>query len=156
MTPQQALLAQIDRNDRAIAQIESGDVDKQLNGKLADEGRVYILRELKAINDGLKRAPTDIDVLLQHGRTTFAIEAKNYAPSTMIPLDRYRADLDSLVAYRRENGNQVVPVFSMSNRPEDVRHLKLLQHEAKKRQVELIFGSAEESVEQIKLLGELR
>lgn len=56
MTPQQALLAQIDRNDRAIAQIESGDVDKQLNGKLADEGRVYILRELKAINDGLKQA----------------------------------------------------------------------------------------------------
>lgn len=56
MTPQQALLAQIDRNDRAIAQIESGDVDKQLNGKLADEGRVYILRELKGINDGLKQA----------------------------------------------------------------------------------------------------
>ncbi len=60
------------------------------------------------------------------------------------------------MAYRRENGNQVVPVFSMSNRPEDVRHLKLLQHEAQQRQVELIFGSAEESVEQIKLLGELR
>lgn len=56
MTPQQALRAQIDRNDRAIASIESGDVDKQLNGKLADEGRVYVLRELKAINDGLKQA----------------------------------------------------------------------------------------------------
>jgi len=56
MTPQQALRAQIDRNDRAIASIASGDVDKQLNGKLADEGRVYILRELKAINDGLKQA----------------------------------------------------------------------------------------------------
>ena len=107
-------------------------------------------------DDGLKRAPTDIDVLLEHGRTMFAIEAKNYASSTLMPLDRYRADLDSLVAYRKVHGKRVVPVFSMSNRPEDARYLKLLQHEAKKREVELIFGSAEESVEQIKLLGELR
>ena len=53
----------------------------------------------------------------------------------------------------------MVPVFSMSNRPEDMRCTwKLLQHEAKKREVELIFRrpGADESVEQIKLLGELR
>ncbi|MCK2097632.1 hypothetical protein [Thauera aromatica] len=144
---------------KVVGNSEVGTAGHLYELRLADSaaGRgIKVLGIGEKFDDGLKQAPTDIDVLLQHRRTTFAIEAKNYAPSTMMPLDRYRADLDSLVAYRRENGNQVVPIFSMSNRPEDARHLKLLQHEAKKRQVELIFGSAEESVEQIKLLGELR
>lgn len=144
---------------KVVGNSEVGTAGHLYELRLADSaaGRgMKVLGIGEKFDDGLKRAPTDIDVLLQHGRTTFAIEAKNYAPSTMMPLDRYRADLDSLVAYRKAHGRQVVPVFSMSNRPEDARHLKLLQHEAKKRQVELIFGSAEESVEQIKLLGELR
>lgn len=144
---------------KVVGNSEVGTAGHLYELRLADgaAGRgMKVLGIGEKFDDGLKRAPTDIDVLLEHGRTTFAIEAKNYAPTTLMPLDRYRADLDSLVAYRKVHGKRVVPVFSMSNRPEDIRYLKLLQHEAKKREVELIFGSAEESVEQIKLLGELR
>lgn len=144
---------------KVVGNSEVGTAGHLYELRLADgaAGRgMKVLGIGEKFDDGLKRAPTDIDVLLQHGRTTFAIETKNYAPTTLMPLDRYRADLDSLVAYRKVHGKRVVPVFSMSNRPEDARYLKLLQHEAKKREVELIFGSGEESVEQIKLLGELR
>ena len=61
MRPWEALREQIARNERAITGIENGDVDKKLNGKLADEGRIYIVRELKSINDGLKEALRLID-----------------------------------------------------------------------------------------------
>lgn len=106
-------------------------------------------------NDGLKRAPTDIDLVLKQGKTVLAVEAKNYSPSTLMPLDRYRADLDSLVAYRKAKGKHVVAVFSVSNRPHDLNYLKMLRREADKRKVELIFGNAEESVAQIKALGDI-
>lgn len=56
MTPQEALRTQIERNERAIQSLESKDVDKKLNGKLADEGRAHVIRELRGINQGLKEA----------------------------------------------------------------------------------------------------
>lgn len=66
MRPGEALREQIARNERAITGIENGDVDKKLNGKLADEGRVYIVRELKSINDGLKKALETIEPEASH------------------------------------------------------------------------------------------
>jgi len=56
MTPQQALQIQIERNDRSIRLIESREVDKQLNGVMADEGRAHVVKELTSINDGLREA----------------------------------------------------------------------------------------------------
>lgn len=107
-------------------------------------------------DDGLKRAPTDIDVILRRGDKTLAIEAKNYGSSSMIPMDRYRTDLDSLVAYRKARAEQnTVLIFSVANRPEKESYLKALKSAAKERDVELIFGDAQTSIEQINVIGKI-
>ena len=103
--------------------------------------------------DRLKRAPTDIDVILEREGKRFAIEAKHYAPTNPIPMDRYRADLDTLVEYKKTNSQQVIPIFTMTNKP-DGRYLKILKSEANKRDVELIFGKPQELVNKIKILEE--
>ncbi|EDN68076.1 conserved hypothetical protein [Beggiatoa sp. PS] len=103
--------------------------------------------------DGIKKGPTDIDIVLKKGNKTFAVEAKNYSSTTKIPMDKYRADLDTLVQYRKANASEkVVPVFSFTHQPTSPQHLKMLQHEAKKRDVELIFGSPEEQIIKLKHL----
>lgn len=43
----------------------------------------------------------------------------------------------------------------MTNKPIDPKYLKLLQYEADKRNINLIFGSAEEQIEQIKMLEKI-
>ena len=104
--------------------------------------------------DGLKKAPTDIDVVLERGGKRFAIEAKNYAPTKEIPTDQYRADLDTLVEYKKINSQQVIPIFAMTNEPSG-HYLKTLKGEANKRGVELIFGKPQALVEQMKVLAEI-
>ena len=105
--------------------------------------------------DGLKKAPTDIDILLGKGGKIFAIEAKNYASTTKIPMDKIEADLDTLVMYKQNNSNNMVPIFTVTNKPNHSRYLKMLQHEADKRGTQLIFGTPQEQVEQIKMLGKI-
>jgi len=102
--------------------------------------------------DGLKRAPTDIDVVLERGGKHFAIEAKDYAPTKQISMDQYRADLDTLVEYKKTNSQRVIPIFAMTNKP-DGHYLKILKDEADKRGVELIFGEPQGLVEQTKILA---
>lgn len=66
-------------------------------------------------DDGLKLSPTDIDVLLEKNGRTIAIEAKNYLPSTPIPMDKFRADMDTLVEFAaRDSSGSVLKVFSVS------------------------------------------
>lgn len=107
----------------------------------------------KKFSDGLKKAPTDIDVLLKKGSKVFAIEAKNYASTTKIPMDKFRGDLDTLVAYKNMNGNNIVPVFTITNKPNNLKYLKILQYESHKRGVQLVFGKPQEQIEQIKILS---
>ena len=102
--------------------------------------------------DGLKKAPTDIDVVLERGGKHFAIEAKHYAPTKQISMDQYRADLDTLVEYKKTNSQRVIPIFAMTNKP-DGHYLKILKDEADKRGVELIFGEPQGLVEQTKILA---
>ncbi|NVZ10178.1 hypothetical protein HW932_12995 [Allochromatium humboldtianum] len=104
--------------------------------------------------DGLKKGPTDIDVLLGKEGKIFAIEAKNYAATTKIPMDKFRADLDSLVMYKKTDKN-IIPIFTITNKPNDLGYLRMLQHEADKRGVQILFGSPQEQVEQIRMLGEI-
>ena len=92
-------------------------------------------------NDGQKKALTDIDIVLKKNSNIFAIEAKNYASTSKIPLDKYRADLDTLAIYRSQHSQKVIPVFTMTNIPQDSGYLKIMQNEANKRDVQLIFGS---------------
>ena len=104
--------------------------------------------------DGLKRAPTDIDIILERGGKRFAVEAKHYAPTKQISMDQYRADLDTLVEYKKTHLQQVIPIFAMTNKP-DGHYLKILKYEANKRGVELIFGEPQGLVEQTKILAEI-
>ncbi len=126
--------------------------------KIADAASVNSFKVLgigEKFRDGLKNAPTDIDVLLEKGGKLFAIEAKSYASTTKLPMDKFRGDLDSLVAYKNMNGNNVIPVFTITNKPNDLRYLKMLHHESNKRGIQLIFGKPQEQVEQIKMLGSI-
>ncbi len=99
-------------------------------------------------NDPAKSAETDIDVVLGHHGTIFAIEAKKYSTRSL-PMDSFRADMDTLVEFRKSNeisGNgRVIPVFSMSQVPQGFNH-RILEHEARKRDVQLVIGTPEEQV----------
>lgn len=103
--------------------------------------------------DGLKRAPTDIDVILEKDGKTIVIEAKNYLSSTALPMDSFRADLNTLMVYKKykgENGAEnVLPVFSLSNKPDQPNYLRLLELEAKRRDVQLVIGTPDDVITQI-------
>jgi hypothetical protein len=105
--------------------------------------------------DRLKKALTDIDIVLQKGGKTYAIEAKSFSSSTRIPMDKYRSDLETLVEYKGKHNNKIITIFSITKAPDDPNYLKLLLYEANKRGVQLITGSSQEQIEQIKLLGEI-
>jgi len=106
-------------------------------------------------NDKIKKSETDIDVLLKNDKATYAIESKHYQSTTNIKLDKYRADLDSLISYKNKmnkEGENIIPVFTFTHKPSNPKVLKVLQHEAKKRGVILIFGSPNE---QVKILRDI-
>lgn len=104
--------------------------------------------------DGVKRI-TDIDILIKKKGKTFAIEAKDYASDSIFPMDSFRADMDTLVAYKKQHGKSGVPVFSITNPPGDPATRKLLEKEAKRRGVELIYGSPEEQIHLINQLADI-
>ena len=104
-------------------------------------------------NDQLKRAPTDIDLLMGLRGRTLAVEAKDYLPDTPIPLDVFRADMDSLAQYRKlYPGERVIPVFTVTNRPKDTAVVRLLEQAAEQRGVELVFGDPGEQVYLMRML----
>ena len=96
-------------------------------------------------DDGIKNHPTDIDVVIEKNGKIFALEAKDYTSTTRIPLDQFRADMDSLVVYQsRKQPSKVIPVFSITRRPAHERDWKVLKNEAVKRGIKLIDGSPDE------------
>jgi len=106
--------------------------------------------------DGIKKSPTDLDVLLTRKGKTFAIEAKDYASKTPIPLDKFRGDMDTLISYVKQNpSDKIIPIFSMTNKPNSVSKMRQLEKMAEKKGVQLIFGNPQEQIVQIKLLGEI-
>ncbi len=109
----------------------------------------------KKFDDGLKKGLTDIDIVLKKNDKTFIIEAKDYGIGDNLDIINYRKDLDTLIAYQKAGNSDAIPIFSMTNKPIDPKYLKLLQYEADKRNINLIFGSAEEQIEQIKMLEKI-
>ena len=96
-------------------------------------------------DDGIKNHPTDIDVVVEKNGKIFALEAKDYTSTSRIPLDQFRADMDTLVVYQsRKQPSKVIPVFSITRRPAHERDWKVLQNEAAKRGINLIVGSPDE------------
>ena len=70
-------------------------------------------------------------------------------------MDKFRGDLDTLVAYKNINGSNIILVFTITNKPNDLRYLKMLHHECNKRGVQLVFGEPQEQIEKIKMLGSI-
>ena len=107
-------------------------------------------------DDGIKKGETDIDVLLELKNRKIAIEAKDYLPTTKIPLDSFRADLISLAQYAKQQPPpNVIKVFSMTNKPNDAVALRILEKEADKHGVQLIFGNPEQQIIQIRQLQQI-
>jgi hypothetical protein len=108
----------------------------------------------KKFSDGVKKSLTDIDVLLERNGKLIAIEAKDYAVSTLLPMDKFRADMDSLNQFRLQQNTTVIPVFSIRKMPSDTDYKRLYQA-AESRKVQLIVGEPAGQVEKIKILEEL-
>lgn len=107
-------------------------------------------------DDAVKASDTDIDVLLEKGGRLIAIEAKDYARTTPIPMDSFRADMVSLTKYAESQSPQrVLTVFSVTNKPADPNAWRLLQLEAERRGIELLTGGPGEQIEQLKVLMEV-
>jgi len=126
--------------------------------KIANQGSQHGFKVVsigEKFSDGLKRSPTDIDIVFKKNGKIFAIEAKDYQASNKLDLIKYKGDLDTLVQYQKKSKGKVIPVFSITNKPTDPRYLKRLQYEADKRGVQLIFGRPTSQVEKIKLLGDI-
>ena len=128
--------------------------------RIADTASTYgfeVLQIGEKFDDGARQALTDIDIVLKKGTKYFAIEAKSNAPTTIIPMDRYRADLNTLIIYKQNHPGVLIPIFifTITNRPADPRYMRLLQLEAENRNVQLIFGSPQEQVVKIRLLGDI-
>ncbi len=101
-----------------------------------------------------KKALTDIDVVLKKGGRTFIVEAKAYDKAYINKIN-YKEDLNTLVNYKKQHKNSdIVPIFSF-NAPYNSTYFKSLKNEAKKRNVELIFGKPYEQIEQIKALNKI-
>lgn len=106
--------------------------------------------------DANKAAPTDIDIVLRRHGKVFAIEAKDYLPTTPIPMDKFRADMVTLNEYAMQNSSvQVVKVFSITNQPSDELTKTLLFKEAQRHGVELIYGSPENQLLQLQQLEKI-
>jgi len=129
-----------------LNELEIADIASMNEFKVVGIGEHFV--------DGIKKSPTDIDIVLEKGGRLFAIEAKSYAKTSKILMDKYRADLDTLVVYKSKKNN-LVPVFTITNKPDDLRYLKSLEYEANKRSVQLIFGDPQSQIEQLKMLGEI-
>jgi hypothetical protein len=107
-------------------------------------------------DDGIKQGITDIDVLLEIKGRPVAIEAKDYLSTTPIPLDKFRADMISLSQYAKsQRPSKVITAFSMSNKPNDALSLRILEKEAEKHSIELIFGNSQQLIIQLKQLQEI-
>jgi len=107
----------------------------------------------KKFDDGIKNSLTDIDILLRRNKKDILIEAKKYSPDTKMPIDKYKADLDTLVIYGDNiSKGKSIKVFSFTEKPVSKEVLKQYKFWAEKKGVQLIFGTPEQQMEQIKML----
>lgn len=123
----------------------------RIAARVHDEG--FMVREIgRSFRGGTKRW-TDIDVVLEKNGKTFVVEAKNYGAKTPFNMDAIRGDMDTLteyLAYTKEK--PVFPLLCVSNVPQNTRTLTMLIREAKRRNIELVFGDAKAQAIQLKQL----
>ena len=81
------------------------------------------------------------------------MEVKDY--TSPMSLSTFRADLDSLVQYKRLHDKAAIPIFTVVNKPDNVDLLRTMQREAKSRNIELLFGSPTEQIDKLKVLSSI-
>lgn len=109
-------------------------------------------------SDGIKKTDTDLDILISKNGKKFPIEAKDYPNMTFNDLSNtMRPDMDSLVAFKKMSPmpENTHPIFTITNRPSDPNVLKMIQKDAERRGIELIFGSPEQQIIQIQQLQKI-
>lgn len=112
----------------------------------------YFVEIGKKFVDQIKKAPTDIDVLVSKNGNNFALELKNYNPKA-VGYDSAitcRADMESLAAYAKEFTNTEV-FFVMSRKPSDPNIAKLIEAYAVQSNVKLIYATESEVVRLVTL-----
>ena len=124
--------------------------------KRASKNGFKVLGIGEKFSDGIKAMPTDIDILIKNKNKLFAIEAKSYLPTTIMKPAMIKADMKTLASFTKQNSSKnVIPIFSITNKPSSKVTQKILETEAKKYGVQLIYGNPHEQMEKIKLLGEI-
>lgn len=99
--------------------------------------------EIKGIGvqfkDGIKSAPTDIDIIAEKGGKQFIFELKKYSSNNIDynALINFRGDMQSLNAYVKQHKN-VKSFFVISSQPTDPAIQKLLEATAKSQNVKLL------------------
>ena len=95
-------------------------------------------------DDGIKKALADIDVVVEKNGTVFALEAKDYAAKTRLPMDQFRADMETLREYKTAlNKERVIPVFSVTRMPDSPQDWQRLLNAAEP-DIRVIVGSPDE------------
>lgn len=118
-------------------------------GKLAtDKGFKVVSFGLK-YSDDVKKADTDMDVLLSLGDRLFAVESKNYAGS--VPMDMIRADAISLVNFAKgmKGTRETIPVFAFAKEPSYVAKKYL-----KWNDVHPVYGTPDEIITKIQHIAQ--
>ena len=124
----------------ANRQVTKGHLNElRIAAKAHDEGfTVYGIG--RPFQGGTKQW-TDIDVVLEKNGKTILVEAKDYAADTPLDMVAIRRDMDTLNEYRAHIGDTpAIQVFSFTNIPTSPGNLTVLVREAKKRNIELVFG----------------
>ncbi len=92
-------------------------------GLSAHKHGFQVVRFGERFNDGLKKADTDLDILLRQGKKQFAVESKAY--TNTVPHDTVAGDVQSLLAYCKGKPD-TVPLFCFETPPSalSLRYLK--------------------------------
>lgn len=97
--------------------------------------------------DGLKKAETDLDVLLKKGSKIFAIESKAYAG--LVPDVMVKSDAESLVVFCSQIKNSI-PVFCFDSSPS-----LIAQSFLSKRGVRCLTGSPKEIMTKLDVISSI-
>lgn len=131
----------------------SGHLNELRIANQAVESGFEVVAIGKKFNDGIKKSDTDIDVLLTKNSKEILIEAKKYSSTTKMDLIKFRGDLDTLVIYGDKISKvKSIKIFSFTEKPQSEQLLNQYQFWADKKGVQLIFGTPNEQIEQIKML----
>lgn len=119
---------------------------------IASRNGFNVLSIAEKISFKLEKRISSIDIILQKQGKLFAIKTVYQAPSKY-SLEKYDRQLINLAKYKNKTEKAIIPIISATPHlinPQEIEHLKI---ETDRHDLELIFGSPQEQIEQITLLG---